>query len=152
MGGHDHSHSHGQTDDHSEGVYKGLGAIIGIYVFFVIEKVMQMRRARKEKRVSFLSLFISYTLTIYSSILSRGFFLIFVKMIDGETRISLFQVDFRNSLKFNMLKSNLIIQFFVIIFRLIWFDLIVVWRCLISWMNFQITHASISYIYQYIFI
>ena len=89
MGGHDHSHSHshGQTDDHSEGVYKGLGAIIGIYVFFVIEKVMQMRRARKEKRVSFLSLLVSFPLTIYSSILGRDFFLIFVKTIESIEKL-----------------------------------------------------------------
>lgn len=56
MGGHDHSNDHTNGghghDDHSQGVYKGLGAIVGIYVFFVIEKIMQMRRARKEKRVS----------------------------------------------------------------------------------------------------
>ncbi len=51
--GHKHDHEgHGHDHDaHNEGVYKGLGAIVGIYVFFVIEKIMQMRRARKEKRV-----------------------------------------------------------------------------------------------------
>ena len=47
---HDHSGQH-HDDSHNEGVYKGLGAITGIYVFFLIEKIMQMRRARKEKRV-----------------------------------------------------------------------------------------------------
>lgn len=62
MGGHSHDHGHGHQsnghghshggDDHKVGVYKGLGAIVGIYVFFLIEKIMQMRRARKEKRVS----------------------------------------------------------------------------------------------------
>ncbi len=49
----DHDHTHGDGDhmeSHSEGVYKGLGAVAGIYVFFVIEKIMQMRRAKKEKR------------------------------------------------------------------------------------------------------
>ena len=45
-------HNHNENHDHSSGVYKGLGALIGIYVFFVIERIMQMRRARKEKRVS----------------------------------------------------------------------------------------------------
>lgn len=46
---HDHSGQH-HDNSHNEGVYKGLGAITGIYVFFLIEKIMQMRRARKEKR------------------------------------------------------------------------------------------------------
>ncbi len=48
------SHNHGGNDDHDHnaGVFKGLGAVVGIYVFYVIEKIMQIRRARKEKRVS----------------------------------------------------------------------------------------------------
>ena len=47
-----HNHSGSNSDhDHNDGVYKGLGAVVGIYVFFLIEKIMQMRRARKEKRV-----------------------------------------------------------------------------------------------------
>jgi zinc transporter ZupT len=49
MENHDHSggdHEH----NHNVGVYKGLGAVVGIYVFFIIEKLMQMRRARKEKQ------------------------------------------------------------------------------------------------------
>ena len=55
----DHNHSDGEAESivnvttkgsHNEGVYKGLGAVVGIYVFFLIEKIMQMRRARKEKR------------------------------------------------------------------------------------------------------
>lgn len=46
--GHDHSHESGSGDDHKSGVYKGLGAVVGIYVFFLIEKGMQIRRARKE--------------------------------------------------------------------------------------------------------
>ena len=45
--------SHSDDHDHNDGVYKGLGAVVGIYVFFLIEKIMQMRRARKEKRVNF---------------------------------------------------------------------------------------------------
>ena len=49
-----HSHSDSErAHDHNEGVYKGLGAVVGIYIFFLIEKIMQMRRARKEKRVNF---------------------------------------------------------------------------------------------------
>ena len=49
-------HSHDDSNNHSDhshdsGVYKGLGAVVGIYVFFLIEKIMQMRRARIEKRV-----------------------------------------------------------------------------------------------------
>lgn len=47
--GHDHSGG-SHDDDHNAGVYKGLGAVVGIYVFFIIEKLMQMRRARKEKQ------------------------------------------------------------------------------------------------------
>jgi len=48
---HDHSVAgiHDQ-ETHNEGVYKGLGAVVGIYVFFLIEKIMQIRRARKEKQ------------------------------------------------------------------------------------------------------
>lgn len=50
----DHSHDHSSSShDHSAGVYKGMGAIVGIYVFFLIEKIMQIRRARKEKRVKY---------------------------------------------------------------------------------------------------
>ena len=46
-------HKHGSQSDHShtDGVYKGLGAVVGIYMFFLIERIMQIRRARKEKRV-----------------------------------------------------------------------------------------------------
>lgn len=45
-------HKHGSQSDHShtDGVYKGLGAVVGIYMFFLIERIMQIRRARKEKR------------------------------------------------------------------------------------------------------
>ena len=47
----EHSHnSHDHDHDHNHGVYKGLGAVVGIYVFFLIEKIMQIRRARKEKQ------------------------------------------------------------------------------------------------------
>lgn len=48
-----HSHAEGDLANHSshnEGVYKGLGAVVGIYVFFIIERIMQIRRARKEKQ------------------------------------------------------------------------------------------------------
>ena len=45
---HDHDHDH--DHNHNDGVYKGLGAVLGIYVFFLIEKIMQIRRARKEKQ------------------------------------------------------------------------------------------------------
>jgi hypothetical protein len=50
MENHDHSDS-SHSHSHNEGVYKGLGAVVGIYVFYLIEKIMQMRRARKEKKV-----------------------------------------------------------------------------------------------------
>lgn len=46
-----HDHESNENHDHSAGVYKGLGAVVGIYVFFLIERIMQIRRARKEKRV-----------------------------------------------------------------------------------------------------
>ena len=68
--GHDHDieHTHGHEDHHDEhdtashdaGVYKGLAAIVGIYVFFIIEKIMHMRRARKEKRVIISFVFLIY--------------------------------------------------------------------------------------------
>ena len=54
-GDHDHGDGHG-SDDHTSGIYKGLSALVGIYLFFIIEKTMQIRRARKEKRVRFLNL------------------------------------------------------------------------------------------------
>ena len=38
--------------DHTAGIFKGLSALTGIYLFFLIEKTMQIRRVRKEKRVS----------------------------------------------------------------------------------------------------
>jgi hypothetical protein len=57
MKNHNHSDSHSDSD-HNDGVYKGLGAVVGIYVFFLIEKIMQMRRARKEKRVKLAVLFL----------------------------------------------------------------------------------------------
>ena len=47
-----HDHNGHEDHNHNEGVFKGLGAVVGIYVFYVIEKIMQIRRARKEKRVS----------------------------------------------------------------------------------------------------
>jgi hypothetical protein len=47
---HDHSDGTLDQESHNEGVYKGLGAVVGIYVFFIIEKIMQIRRARKEKQ------------------------------------------------------------------------------------------------------
>lgn len=50
-GGHDHDSHGGHDDDHTSGIYKGLSALVGIYLFFIIEKTMQIRRARKEKRV-----------------------------------------------------------------------------------------------------
>jgi hypothetical protein len=54
---HDDEHD---TSSHDSGVYKGLAAIVGIYVFFLIEKIMHMRRARKEKRVSFFHFYFLY--------------------------------------------------------------------------------------------
>jgi hypothetical protein len=52
MENHEHTHgNHGNDHSHNEGVYKGLGAVVGIYVFYLIEKVMQIRRAKKEKKV-----------------------------------------------------------------------------------------------------
>lgn len=46
---HDHG-SEGEGEHSNDGVYKGMGAVVGIYVFFIIERSMQIRRARKEKR------------------------------------------------------------------------------------------------------
>ncbi|CAF0919798.1 unnamed protein product [Brachionus calyciflorus] len=46
---HDHENSH-EGHDHSAGVYKGLAAFIGIYVFFIVEKILMIRRSRKEKK------------------------------------------------------------------------------------------------------
>ena len=57
MKNHNDGGSH-SDHDHNDGVYKGLGAVVGIYVFFLIEKIMQMRRARKEKRVKLAVLFL----------------------------------------------------------------------------------------------
>jgi hypothetical protein len=53
------NHDHGKDSSHShnEGVYKGLGAVVGIYVFYLIEKIMQIRRARKEKKVKELNIY-----------------------------------------------------------------------------------------------
>ena len=47
----EHNHEDESSESHSTGVYKGLSALAGIYLFFLIEKIMQIRRARKEKRV-----------------------------------------------------------------------------------------------------
>ena len=47
-----HDHGKDASHSHNEGVYKGLGAVVGIYVFYLIEKIMQIRRARKEKKVN----------------------------------------------------------------------------------------------------
>ena len=38
-------------DDHYKGALKGLGALIGLYVFFLGEKLMQIKRSNKEKKV-----------------------------------------------------------------------------------------------------
>jgi zinc transporter ZupT len=51
----EHAHSHGQGNDdheseHLAGIWKGCGAVAGVYIFFLIERTMQIRRARKEKR------------------------------------------------------------------------------------------------------
>jgi hypothetical protein len=45
---HDHSHS---DDEHTKGALKGLGALVGLYVFFLGEKLMQLKRSKKEKKV-----------------------------------------------------------------------------------------------------
>ena len=52
MGSHDHDESSGNhgNHEHLSGIFKGLSALVGIYLFFIIEKIMQIRRARKEKR------------------------------------------------------------------------------------------------------
>lgn len=57
--GHSHNdelHDVEDDHDHTMGVYKGLGALIGIYVFFLIEKIMMIRRARTEKKVFYFSI------------------------------------------------------------------------------------------------
>ncbi|RNA21118.1 zinc transporter ZIP10-like isoform X1, partial [Brachionus plicatilis] len=46
----DHDHDHKEHVHDSADVYKGLAAVAGIYIFFLIEKVMMIRRARKEKQ------------------------------------------------------------------------------------------------------
>jgi hypothetical protein len=38
--------------DHTDHILKGSSALLGIFLFFLFEKIMQIRRARKEKRVS----------------------------------------------------------------------------------------------------
>ena len=38
--------------DSSLNVYKGLGAFLGIYVFFLIEKLVKIRKNLKEKKVN----------------------------------------------------------------------------------------------------
>jgi hypothetical protein len=36
-------------ESHTDGVYKGLGCLIGMYVFFIIEKLVQMNQITKEE-------------------------------------------------------------------------------------------------------
>lgn len=45
-------HDHAEHVHESSEVYKGLAATGGIYLFFLIEKIMMIRRARKEKKVN----------------------------------------------------------------------------------------------------
>lgn len=45
---------HDEADDNTQhnhaSVYKGLGALAGIYVFFLIEKLMKMRHQRTQEK------------------------------------------------------------------------------------------------------
>lgn len=47
---HDHHDSTQNSHDHSMDSLKGLSALVGIFVFFIGEKLMQIKRAKKEKR------------------------------------------------------------------------------------------------------
>ena len=58
-------------ESHNLGVYKGLAAVIGIYVFFIIEKIMHMRRARKEKRVIFQTKFFFLYVYLFNQNLTK---------------------------------------------------------------------------------
>jgi hypothetical protein len=53
-----HSHGSNETtkivdshEGHYKGALKGLWALIGLYVFFLGEKLMQIKRSNKEKKV-----------------------------------------------------------------------------------------------------
>ena len=51
----DDSHSHGDDDnhgshDHNTAVYKGLVALMGIYSFFLIERLMKIYSTYKRRR------------------------------------------------------------------------------------------------------
>ncbi len=37
-----------QPEPHYYGVYKGLGCLAGMYVFFLIEKIVQMKQVNKQ--------------------------------------------------------------------------------------------------------
>jgi hypothetical protein len=37
-----------QPEPHYNGVYKGLGCLAGMYVFFLIEKIVQMKQVNKQ--------------------------------------------------------------------------------------------------------
>jgi hypothetical protein len=51
----DHLHS---DDEHYKGALKGLGALIGLYMFFLGEKLMQLKRSKKEQKVFFGNIFV----------------------------------------------------------------------------------------------
>ena len=51
-----------ERDDSNLNVYKGLGAFLGIYVFFIIEKLVNIKKDRKEKKVA----------TLHFQFFSRG--------------------------------------------------------------------------------
>lgn len=37
------------NESHTDGVYKGLGCLVGMYIFFIIEKGVQMKQVTKEE-------------------------------------------------------------------------------------------------------
>ena len=57
MGSHSHDklmflddfNSDQPTESHQASVFKGLGCLLGMYVFFLIEKLVQMRQVNKPK-------------------------------------------------------------------------------------------------------
>ncbi len=47
----DHDHDAMTDDTHHVGALKGMTALIGLYVFFLGEKIMQIRRSQAERKV-----------------------------------------------------------------------------------------------------
>jgi len=48
---HEHSHSADAHAGHGSDALKGLCVVIGIFLFFIGEKLMQLKRSLKEKKV-----------------------------------------------------------------------------------------------------